>query len=470
MSDFDLYYGLNPVEVWDQNRWTIYDPEIAYAFRMSSIFTPLVAWVPLENNAPLFVTGRELLPGHVNHEPIGLRQRYTTAAYMDSRQRQVRADYRYGGKVQFENYDELINMWRKGGTRGFIEGILRQHLNRSIVETHEKLSRDAFIENVNVKTYAGGASDFSGLSASEDYFYDIKEMRNVKLRLSVRAKFTTHQFGTYANPVPGSSDLLVITSPAVVYQLADQMEGEYMQNLRDLRSEQIMNGGAIRYQGVTYVEDWNSVLWNAGAIVKQVAVTQPITAGDGAPDPSTTAIDGTWYVGQNNSALKHYLQCSDLGTGQFKAGDFISLHTVRTNANGVTDGCDPLDGRTMVLEVLSVDEVNERLVLRQPVMDDYSEGFSYTTLAGSGATGTAYAFVTKAAHIHPVIEVGARGAQYFAMRRGIQIHTPPAIDDFQQVHRITWDLFGGMNKWNGDLYELHYTRAPFANRGAVGIA
>lgn len=53
-----------------------------------------MAWTPLENKAPLYVTGRELLPGHVNHNSIGLRQRYITAAYMDSRERQVRADSR----------------------------------------------------------------------------------------------------------------------------------------------------------------------------------------------------------------------------------------------------------------------------------------------------------------------------------------------------------------------------------------
>ena len=60
------------------------------------------------------------------------------AAYMDSRQRQITAPNHYGGKVQLDNYDSLVNMYRNGGTAGFIDGVLRQHLSNDIVTQHER--------------------------------------------------------------------------------------------------------------------------------------------------------------------------------------------------------------------------------------------------------------------------------------------------------------------------------------------
>jgi hypothetical protein len=104
-----------------------------------------------------------------------------------------------------------------------------------------------------------------------------------------------------------------------------------------------------------------------------------------------------------------------------------------------------------------------------PVTADYTQSFNYTTLAGGAAAGTAYAFITKAAHIHPVYQLGARGGNFFAGKRGINIHTPPAIDDLMSVVRVAWDEYGELNKWNGDMSEIHFVRASFGNRGAVGL-
>ena len=67
MSDFDAYYALNPVSVWDRQQWTEYDPLIAVNFYQNAMFTPLVTWQPLDPKASTFVTGREALPGHINH-------------------------------------------------------------------------------------------------------------------------------------------------------------------------------------------------------------------------------------------------------------------------------------------------------------------------------------------------------------------------------------------------------------------
>ena len=113
VGDFDRYYSLNPIEAIDQNRWGAVDPAIALAFRQKSLFTPLIDWVHLDalaagtgtTNPTEITTGREALPGHINHNPIATRAKYIDAAYVDSRQRKLYARNRYGDKIQLEGYD-----------------------------------------------------------------------------------------------------------------------------------------------------------------------------------------------------------------------------------------------------------------------------------------------------------------------------------------------------------------------------
>jgi hypothetical protein len=97
VGDFDRYYSVNPIEAWSQNRWSAVDPAIAVAFRQKSLFTPLVDWVALESlaagtgttNPTEITTGREALPGHTNHNPIGTRAKYINPDYVDSRERKL---------------------------------------------------------------------------------------------------------------------------------------------------------------------------------------------------------------------------------------------------------------------------------------------------------------------------------------------------------------------------------------------
>ena len=473
VGDFEVYYSQNPVAVFDRNKWTEYDPAINVSFRVRSLLAPMVNWVPLESfgggNAPTVVTGREALPGHSNHSPVDVRAKYINAAYFDSRERRITAPYHYAGKIQLDAYDELVSMWKNGGSAGLIQGVLRQHLANDMVQQAEKLSRDMILAHTNVKSYAGGAANVAGIGASSAYLFDPSVLRDMKLRLSFRSMFSLQQYGTYAQPLPGMNEGLIMTTPGVFHSIWDNLNHEYIQRLNILQDKTILNGSVISYEGFNFMESHDLTLWNMGALTKQVAVTQQIVAGDGAPDPDSTAIDSTFYVGQSSSGITHYVQCSDLGTGNFVAGDIVTLHTGRTSGYGVTDGVDITEGNTMTLEVYSVDEVNERLTFRQPIMTDFPSATAYTSLNGSGATGTAYAFITKARHIHPMYVFGARGGSTFAIRRRIQLHQPVPVDDFESVYRFSWDMYGGPNKWNGDLAELHFVAGSFGNRGSVSI-
>jgi hypothetical protein len=118
-------------------------------------------------------------------------------------------------------------------------------------------------------------------------------------------------------------------------------------------------------------------------------------------------------------------------------GDFVTMHTARTNSWGVSDGVDVTDGYTAVFEVYEVDAVNNRLVFRTPVMTDYPQQAPYTSLGGQAASGSAFAFITKGLHVQPAYIFGARGGLRFAMRKPVQIYNPPAVDDFESTVRVT---------------------------------
>jgi hypothetical protein len=237
-------------------------------------------------------------------------------------------------------------------------------------------------------------------------------------------------------------------------------------DLRQLSDQRIINGGKVQYRNIT-VQDYgvSLSLWNAGKIIKQVKVTEPIMWGDGTPDPETgVAVDNIWLTGQGGAAVKHYVQC-EVGSfvaGDFKYGDFINIHTQRTDEFGVTNGCDVLDGMTITVEVVSADAATGRIVVRKPITEQYDKVLG----DGSGA----YAYVTAAQHVYPCFAIGARGMVTWAGREKITWHRPKDEEaDYPSIERVTWQERGEMNMWDPDVYEIVYCEGSFANRGGVSI-
>jgi len=76
-----------------------------------------------------------------------------------------------------------------------------------------------------------------------------------------------------------------------------------------------------------------------------------VAAGDGAPDPETTAVDEVWYVGQK--AVTHYIEVEHARTAAFPTGTIVTIHVNRCTTYGVDGGVNPLDGRTIHRRVVS---------------------------------------------------------------------------------------------------------------------
>ncbi len=486
-NDVERYLDVHPFRPWDQDKWDERSAIIDTAFHGTDVyFTPLVG-----NSMVMPVgvgwddywhVGAELVPSHVNHEPIGRYQRMMGPIYVDTRKRKVRARYRYGAKWQMDEMDAMISRYGND-TPTFITRVLDAQLADQVVGIHEKCARDAILDYALFKfmghdgnAWTLGTYDFSTISASSSYTFDITLLEEVALRMSYRVEDTLHKWGNYAQPVPGSNfrgAVLVMVTTGVFWELWNSEAQEWMIDLRQLQDGRILNGGnVVQYRNMVIQDTGHAlVLWNAGNISKQVAVTSPILWGDGATDPDSGAVDNVWYTGQSPASTTHYIQCSAFGASDFAAGDFVSIHTAQTSEYGITGGLDPLHGKTMRAEVYSVDAGNNRLTLRKPVTEEYREAFEYTNLNGAAATGQAYALITKAQHIHPTIVMGAREPVQWVHRRHadssiIQYNRPEdTVADFPSIERVTANWFGEMNRWNLDIYEVFFSAGAFANRG-----
>ena len=488
MESLSKYLDWHPFRPWDTNKWDEKSVILDTAFHGPDVFfTPLVGHgmtmppgVGLDN---YWEVGGGIFPAHINHNPIGIYQRATTGIYFDIYKRKVYARKRWGAKIQWDEMDTWITRYGND-TDSLISAVLRKMLAANIVGQMENICRDGFFDHIphkfmyNGEPFSLGTNDFSNLPRGPEGAFDLKVLEDTRLRLMTRTEFLRRAWGTYSQPVPGAnfmnSVLVMMTSGTWWYIQNSGMDVEYMQLLSMLSDERIINGGTVQYRGWSTFQDTGShgmVLHNAGVIDEQVAVTEPINYGDGAPDPATTAVDNLYYVGQS-APVKHYIQCSTLA-GNIQPGDFVSIHTQRTSQWGITDGVDWQDGKTVVAEVYDVDTTNNRIILRRPLTEEFKSPTSYTSLGGVAASGTAFAFVTKAQDVHPVIVVGSRGSTQFVRRLHpdksfVRYHTPSDDNvDFPSINRVTANWYGEVNPWEPDVVEIYFTAAPNANRGAT---
>jgi len=488
-GEVEKYLDVHPFRAWDIDSWDERSAIIDTRFHQTDvIFTPLVGNTMVmpqgvEWDGYWFV-GAETVQSHINHESIGRYQRMMGPIYVDARQRKVRARKRWGAKWQMDDRDTMVSRYGND-TPSFITRVLEAQLADQVVGIHERVVRDAYYTNAQFQfmgydgnAWALGTYDWSTIQASSAFAFDITLLEQSALRMSYRVESTLHKWGDYAQPVPGDNfrgSVLVLTTTGVFWELWNSNAQEWMIDLRQLQDGRIINnfGGAVQYRNMTIVDTGHSmVLWNCGNIDLQVAITEPIKWGDGATD-ALTAVDSTWYTGQDGADVVNYLQCSAFAAGTFAKGDFLTLHTSQTDTYGITGGVNPYHGKTMRVEVYSVDAGNNRITLRKPVTEAYSMAFDYTSLNEAAAQGRAYAILTKAQHIHPVLVVGAREALQFVHRRQptgelIRYNRPEdTVVDFPSIERVTANWYGEMNAWNLDVYEVYWVAAPFANRGGV---
>lgn len=436
-------------------------------FQGGGFYTPLLEWK--EHTDAQNVWETELLEGDTDAEEIPMTANYIDAEMpVDSRMRRWSVSA-YAGKVQMHESENYFQQFIMSGSKDW-RPLLRNALGRNVIRKHEMLSRNVWMRGPkSFWTYAGGATNFNTITAANKFNIDIIDAWNLRL-------------GYTGNPViPGdaASAKVAYIPPGVRYDFFTTLPAAPSTTQQGLWKDvqvygsqtPILRGEFGEYRGVRFVEvptdryGMNpAVLYNHGEISKQYGVTQPIRQGDGAPDPESFAVDDIWYVGQKN--VTHWVQLEDFAQGDFVVGDIVTIHTVRTDAYGVTNGVSVLDTTKIERRVVDVDYVNNRLSFDRPIMKNFTAGIYNKSVTGN-VDGTFYAFVTKARHVGFILTLGSRGGVQGRVYKPIKFYEPKPIDDFDSVWRATWKEIVGYNVADPHAFECHFCAVTLPKPGGV---
>jgi hypothetical protein len=453
VGDFDNSYPVNRWETIGTNQRPVLEETLmADYLRRKSIYGALVGQqFDLGAKRTTKITMTRMLRPHANFDPTGLRTIWLPRSYMDSEEKSITLN-RYSGSLSLHEWDDQITYWKQNGTAG-LKRLVDESIGPMAEETLEMVARNTFFQN----TYK-----YIGASASNTGFNQIGTTTDVMSTDILE----TIQLGMMGREVPfaqsldggpgGLPNIVCVTTPGVIQSIRREAGTKgWMDRSQYAQPGQLISGEIGQYLGVRFVQTNRAHLWNAGVISKQVTITAAIAAGDGAPDPDTTKVDGVYGVGQKAAARTHYIQCGTFAANEFKVNDYVTIHVDRTNSWGITNGVDITDGKAHHRRIVAVDQANARLTFDYPIMEDFNVNLG----------GGVYGYVTKAQHVHSALFVGGFNGVVSAVSIPPRLHTPPPIDDTEQIYRISWDTYQGYNLFEPKVYEVWYGAGKFRIAG-----
>jgi hypothetical protein len=444
-STFDTtIYGNDPWSGITQNQRIYYDPVLRDVYRWKAVFAQYCRYQQsLEPYSTKTMVVSQPFDIHANFNRLALRDMSLPASHFDSRNLQISFD-RYGGKVAYHAYDELINYWRwQGPTASAIRRIVNDKLGQHMVDVQDLLARNAML-STSFKLFGNGsATDFSGITTDDKITTFM--LNNIHLGMKYRGV-------PYAQMENGSvGNVICLASPGQIFDLQQQTDPkDWLIPMAYGDPSRLLNYEVGTYRNVRFVESPKCTLFNCGKIQIQTTITSAVNAGDGSPDPTSTQVDGTYFVGQ--PAATHYIQLANTtDMTQFALNDIVSVHVQRTSNYGITNGVDFKDGLLQNRRIVNIDSGNYRLSFEKPIMTDL------TTNLGSGV----YGYVTKGQHIHSAIFVGGDDGIIMGIGRPPRLHFPPPIDDFDSIWRFSWDSYQGYQMYNPNVLEVLFGAASF---------
>lgn len=468
------YYDLNPIQVIDQNHWTVQMPEVNFRFQRNATYTPLIDWsYDLQKYNTTDVIETEAFQGDSRPKEIALTANYvSTAAMPDTRFRKWSVK-RYADKVMLHESQNIFNQWKISGESDW-RPLLRGVLGDAVVGSVEWMARKSFFQLP--KTYwrnASGKADWGALGGDGDTF-GIEEVN-----------YWNFSLGNTGSPViPGdmAAAKVAYIAPGAHYDFRRKLAAASGNEAAMWRDAAVYsNTIALRneigtYSGVRFFTPPNdifgenpNVLYNAGAITKQYGVVAPIKTGDGSPDPETTPVDGTWYVGQKG--VTHHIKLESFTNGDFEINDFVTIHVkallpTDVDYHGVENGVDPLDEMTVNRRIVAVDNTNKTISVDHPISFDFTSAFIGQSVTGA-TPGTFYAYVTKGKNIGYSIVLGSRGGVKSQVMKPLKFYNPKPVDDFDSVWRFTFDHILGMNLADPNLFQLYFYAVSVPKPGGV---
>lgn len=456
IGDLDTYYSDEPFSIMDKNQRTWLDPDLIDIWRQRSVFRPLLTFTKsLADVRATSMTITQLLDPHPDFTALSARQIWMPSMHLDSRAVEITFQHN-GAKVAYHKYDDMITYWKKNNKAG-LRSIVRGALGQAEVDINDLLARNALIAGAQTTGYtmysgSSGATNFNGITVNDKF--DPAIGSDIWLGMIHRGVP-----GAMA-PSGAGSTIVCFTSPGVIYDIQNN-EG-WLGVHQYVQDRMLLNYEAGTYKNVRYVQTPKCVLWNTGAIIARAPVSAAITAGDGAPNPGSTKVDGVYKTGQTTAGIVNYIQLGNFTTGsigQLAVGDIITIHKTLTSDFGVTDGVDYREGTATNRRIVSIDTGNKRLVLDMPVLLDYE-----TDLGGG-----VYAYVTKARNVHASIFVGGPEAIVAGVQQQPQFYELDPIDDFKAIYRFSFDQYLGYQPYRPEVFEVVFSAGTTRVKGAAGV-
>jgi hypothetical protein len=457
IGDFDTYYADNPWEAIDKNQRTWYDPELIGLFRQRALFTPTINFVKnLGDVRATKMVMTQMFDPHPDYTALAMRQIWMPASHVDSRQVEIQFN-RYGGKVAYNTYDDMVTYWKQNGQAG-IRRIMRGALGQHMIDVLDLLARNAYLKGAYDSGYVlfeGSATDFSGITTSDVF--------NINTGLDIWLGMTFRNVAAALGPNGAQNNIICYTTPGVIYDIQKGTSSDEWISVHQYADQQALLRYEVgTYKNIRFVQSPKLVLWNAGTVIAQGLVDAAIHAGDGAPDPNTTKVDNVYQVGQTTTGITNYISIGSWDAGSIAdiaVNDMVTIHLTRTSAYGVSNGVNPYEGTSHVRRVVEVTSGPDRIVLDRPIMVDMD------TDLGSGV----YAYVTKGRHVHSSIFVGGPNGIVSGVAAPPRLHTPPPVDDFEMVQRFSWDAYMGHQSYAPEVFEVVLSAGSTRVKGAAGV-
>jgi len=472
MSDFDTYYADNPWEAVTTNQREWYYPAVAMKYMQNSVLANFVPWTfNLRNVGARYAHITEILTPGPTANPLGMRQMWVKSSHIDSREVTVTFQH-YGGKLTVTEFDQLVTYWQTAGPRKGLMNIINSALGFSMLETMDFIARNAYVYGAWKSGYNlwanpdANKTGFSKITGNpDDHRFHLNSVLDIWLGMLERGVVN----GIGSNGAAGT--VYCVTTPGVIYDIQKEiMSGnandEWIAVQNYANPQMVMNYEIGQYKGVRFIQSPRLILRNAGVVDKRGTVVAPFHAGDGAPDPGTTTVDGAYKVGQPGAT--HYLEIKTDGNWSWddvQVGDIATIHFTTASEFAPDETIPPLDWRDsdnqdrriVSIDVDANDNTKARVAFDKPVFVDGTEDL------GNGV----YAYFTIGDDVHASLFIGAPNGVVGAVSRPPRFHDPRPADDFEGMYRLTWNGWFGLNLFNPEAFEVVFSRGSTRLKGAV---
>ena len=464
---FATYYGTDPWENIESNQRVWYDPLLRSTYRASTIYTQMVPYATqpmLPNNAArmVFNFAYDYLP---DTGPIALRHTELAPVGLDGMQVEVEFT-RYGFETAYDKFDDYVSYWvQQGQSAAGLRPLIQERLSRQMVETMDRLIRNAFLDTSFLNLVNGAYTGADQMTATDKYDLGIVDQSILRAQ--------TQNVWTSAAPGLPPGALLCIGTPGQHYDIMTGALDSKWIEIQKYASLKPFNQYEIgSYHNSRHLVSNGNVLWNCGPITAQTNITAAATALDGAPDPATTKVDGTYKVGQSGDLATHSITVES--TVGFNIGERVTISKLKNQAAAVAANpklrvlnAPPYDEKVFLTRrIVNIPDATH-LVFDRPLQRDFTTEIADTgTGVATGSSGC-YGFVTKGLSLHINLVIAEPNGVVNALCVPPRVYAPPPIDTMQSVYRFGWDAYMKYQIVRPEAFEVWITTGSAREKGPV---